>query len=109
MRAGSLRHLVTVEQPVIVTDSYGAPVTTWTTFCNAYASIEIMKSFDKSVAAATWPGADITITMRYVAGITGNMRIVYGDTIYSILGQPNDVEGRHREIILTCESGVKVQ
>ena len=99
---------MTIQSPSISKDTYGAPVTTWTDFAVTYASIEQMKAFDKAAVAATWPGADATITIRYCAGVTGNMRVVdENGVIYSIMGRPNDVDGRHREIILTCESGVK--
>jgi SPP1 family predicted phage head-tail adaptor len=108
LRAGGLRHTVTIQTPTTTKDTYGGAVTTWATFATVWASIESMKSFDKAVTSATWPGADYTITIRYLAGVTGNMRVVDQDgVIYSILGRPNDVDGRHREIILTCESGVK--
>lgn len=104
-----MRHKVTIQSP-IVTKQSGVEVTSWQDFkTGVRASIETIKSFDKAALATTYPGADVTITMRYVAGLNGAMRIVYGDTIYSILGQPNDVDGRHREMILTCESGVKAQ
>ena len=107
MRAGSMRHRVMIQQPVTTVDSFGAATTTWEVLRYAYASIEQMKSYDKSVAAATWPGADTTITLRYVPGVTGNMRIVHEEKVYSILGQPNNIDGRNREIICTCESGLK--
>jgi SPP1 family predicted phage head-tail adaptor len=111
LRAGGLRHRVTIQAPAVTRDEYGAAVTTWTDFATGvYASIEQMKAFDKAAVAATWPGADYTINLRYLPGVTGNMRVVDQDgVIYSILGRPNDVDGRHRELILTCESGVKAQ
>lgn len=108
MRAGALSHTVTIQTPV-KTKSAGSVVTTWADFAtDVRASIEQMKAYDKAALAAVWPGADYTINMRYIQGVTGNMRVVGSDgMIYSILGQPNDVDGRHRELILTCESGVK--
>lgn len=111
MRAGSLRHKVRIQLPVTAKDRFGATTTTWTDYrTNVMASIEQMKAYDKAAVAATWPGADVTITLRYIAGLVANMRVVGPDgTIYSILGAPNDVDGRHREMILTCQSGVKLQ
>jgi len=113
VRAGSLRHLVVIEKPIAGKDANGFPITTWAAFPSPgstfYVSIEQIKAYDKAAVAATWPGADTTITMRYVAGVTGNMRINHNGVIYSILGQPNNVDGRNRELILTCETGVKAQ
>lgn len=107
MRAGRLRHTITIQQPVTAKVN-GVTSTTWEDFRTERAAIETMKSFDKQAAQATMPGADVKITMRYVAGVTANMRAVdEAGTIYSILGRPNDVDGRQREMILTCQSGVK--
>lgn len=116
MRAGSLRHKVVIQTPTVTKDKYGATVTTWTDYRSVRASIEQMKAFDRAAVAATWPGADKTVTLRYVAGLTGNMRVLHGpgcpcgiavDEILSILGTPNNVDGRNREMVLTCQSGLK--
>ena len=110
MRAGNLRHLITIQAPTVTKNS-GVQETTWTNFATGVrASIEQLRPYDKAAVAAVWPGADYTIGIRYLPGITGNMRVIdENGTIYSILGQPNDIEGRHREMQLTCESGVKAQ
>jgi SPP1 family predicted phage head-tail adaptor len=112
MRAGALRHKITIQSPTI-TKTSGVSTTTWaaafpTTFPTVDASIEMLKGFDKANAQASWPGADFTIGIRYIPGVTTIMRIVdEAGMIYSILGQPEDVDKRHREIVLTCESGEK--
>ena len=107
MRAGSLRHRIVIQTPT-TTKTEGVSTTTWATFATVDASIEQLKGFDRANAQATWPGADFTIGIRYISGVTGNMRIVdENGIIYSILGRPNDIDGRHREIEMTCQSGVK--
>jgi SPP1 family predicted phage head-tail adaptor len=108
MNAGTLRHKCTIQTPT-TTKTNGASTTTWATFkSGVMASIEQLKGFNRANAQAVWPGADYAINMRYIPGVLGNMRIVdENGMIYSILGQPNDVDGRHREIILTCESGAR--
>ncbi|QXE85973.1 phage head closure protein [Geomonas nitrogeniifigens] len=108
MRSGALRHLVTIQQPSREKQA-GTVATTWMDYQTCRASIEVMKSYDKAAAQTTMPGADVTITMRWVPWLRPDMRIVHGEMIYSILGQPNNVDGRNRELILTCQSGVKAQ
>lgn len=108
MRAGALRHKIMFQSPPHGKDAYGIPATEWTDFREAWASIETMKSFDKAQANAVFPGADCTIATRYIPGVTSSMRIVGPDgTIYSIFGTPNNVDGRNREMILTCQAGLK--
>jgi len=72
------------------------------------AEIQQLRGFDRANAQAIWPGADFTITIRYIPGIKANMRLVdENGKIYSILGTPEDIDGRHKEIVMTCQSGVK--
>jgi SPP1 family predicted phage head-tail adaptor len=93
----------------VTTSTNGVSTTVWATFrANVWASIKTMKSFERANANAVWPGADVKITIRYLAGLRGNMRIVDdAGVIYAILGQPNDIERRHQWVELTCQSGVK--
>ena len=107
MQAGKLRNFVTIQQPVKVASDIGSVETTWEEIANVYAGIEQMKAFDQAQASVVFPGADYTITMRYRNDLDTTMRIVYRDQVFSILGPPNNVDLRNREIVLTCQSGVK--
>ena len=106
MRSGQLRHIVRVESPIKTKTSSGSTATTWELFRNVWANIETLRGYEKQSAAASWPGSDSRITIRYIAGLLPTMRIVYNEVIYSILNI-DDVEQRHREIIMVCQSGVK--
>ena len=107
MRAGALRHKIVIESPT-TTKTNGVSTSAWATFATVQASIEMLKGFDRANAQVTWPGADYTIGIRYIPGVTTIMRIVDEDgMIYSILGQPEDVDKRHREIVITAQSGTK--
>ena len=107
MRASTLRNRVRIEYPVQVKSATGAMTTTWSTFKdNVPASIETMKGINRQAAQAAWPGADVKICMRYISGLLPTMRIVFEDHIYSICGQPNDVDMRHRELEITAKTGV---
>ena len=107
MRAGDLSRRITIQQPASVKTN-GLISTSWLTFRTVQAFIKQLKGYERANAQAVWPGADFSITIRYIRGITGNMRIVDDrGMIYSILGQPNDLAGMHVEIELTCQSGVK--
>lgn len=110
MRAGTLRHKIIIQAPVTTKDKYGATVTTWVDYREARASIEQIKSWEKAAIAGTFPGADYTITMRYMAGVTSAMRIYHPTTgvYYSILGTPANTDGRNRELVITAQSGLKV-
>ena len=117
MRAGTLRHVITLQSSVTVKDpKTGIITTSWVDFRKVRASIEQMKSWDKQALAATFPGADSVVKIRYMAGVLPTMRISHGagcpcgiaaEEIISVIGKPNDVDGRHRELIINGQSGVK--
>jgi SPP1 family predicted phage head-tail adaptor len=108
VRIGELNQLITIQQPA-PTKTDGVTTTSWITFkANVWASIKTMRAYERANANAVWPGADVKIVIRYLTGITGNMRIVDdAGVIYAILGQPNDVDRKHQWLELTCQSGVK--
>ena len=106
LRIGALRHKVLIQSPIHTKSLSGSMVTTWEDWASLWAGIENFRAYAKQAANAAWPGADSKITIHYVKGLLPTMRIVYEDKIYSILGI-NDLEERHREMELTCQSGIK--
>ena len=107
MELSRKKNLIRIEQPVQVKDTdTGAITTTWILFKNMWASIETMRSFVKQAAQASWPGADVEISIDYVEGLLPTFRIVYKDKIYSILNA-NNLDEMDRDYILTCQTGVK--
>ena len=106
MRSGTLRNLITIQEPTKVKSDSGAMVATWSTFKQAWAGIRTIQGVEKQSAESTWPGADSKIKIRYIPGLLSTMRISFNDVIYSIF-DINDVDERHREVIFTCQSGVK--
>lgn len=117
MKAGSLRHRIRLQSAVTTKDpKTGIVSTSWVDFRTVWAGIAQMKSWDKQALSATFPGADSVVTMRYMAGVLPTMRISHGagchcgiaaEEIISIIGKPNNVDGRNRELIINGQSGVK--
>lgn len=106
MRAGKLRHLISIETPTSTKGKFSDKVVTWELFRKVWANIETLKGNERATASASWPTSDVKITLRYIAGVLPTMRVVYEGSIYSILNV-NDVELNHQEIILTTETGMK--
>jgi SPP1 family predicted phage head-tail adaptor len=86
--AGKLRHRVTIEQPAITQNPLTGEITEgWGTFAaNLPAAIEPLSARDFIQSAAMQSEITTRITVRYLAGIKPNMRVVNGDTIYNIRG-----------------------
>lgn len=106
MIRGHNRHLFRVERKVETKTDSGAVTTSWILFCTLWASIEVMRAYEKQSSEASWPGADCRIKGNYVEGLLPTMRLVLDNKIYSILGI-NDLKGRHREVEFICQTGLK--
>lgn len=108
MRAGKLRHLVTIQSRTEGTNSFNEPRPVWKDFATVYASIEPLSG--REFFAAQQAQSDIThrVRMRYVAGVTAKHRIVFGDRVFDIAAPPRNVDERNIELELQCvEHGLK--
>lgn len=85
MRAGKLKHRISIEQKSETIDSVGDAVNTWTTFKTVWA--EVLSQSGKEFFAAREQHSELThlITIRYLSGVTPKMRINHGGSFYNIL------------------------
>ena len=105
MRAGTLRHLVTIEQRSTTPDTYGEPAQTWTTLqANQPASIEPLSGRELVNAQAIQADVTHRLRMRYVAGVHTKHRIVFGARIFDIKAV-RDVDERGIELEMLCTEG----
>ena len=97
MRAGRLRHRVTIQQ--LVPDPSIGGTDIWHDYATVWAAIEPLRG--REYLAAQQEGAEATgrITFRYISGVKPTMRIQHGDRIYEIIS-PIDPEERHAELQL---------
>jgi len=98
MRAGRLRHRVTIQQ--LVPDPSIGGTDTWYDYATAWGAMEPLRG--REYLAAQQEGAEATgkITFRYISGVKPTMRIKHGDRIYEIVSPPIDSEERHIELQL---------
>lgn len=105
MRAGQLRHRVTIQQATETQDSYGAVVQSWSTLANVWASIEARTGRETFTAAQVYATADHIITIRHRSDVTPKMRITYGARTFGIEGAV-DPDGRKKSTILYVREAV---
>lgn len=111
MRAGNLRHRVTLEhyQKGPRTDS-GAEPMEWVAGRSVWASVEPLRGRLAFAAQEAHSETTARIRMRYrteVADATGKtLRIRHGERVYRIDGRPIDVDGRRRELEVMCHEWV---
>ena len=103
MNPGKLRHRIIIQkQEESSKDGYGALVENWSDFKTVWSSVEPLVGRELFAAQKINAETTIRVKMRYVAGITSKMRVVYGTRIFDILA-PIDPEERHRELHLMCK------
>ncbi len=101
-----LRHAVRIDTPGSVMNAYGELVPGWVTFAdNVRASVEPVSARERLAAGANAPAQDTRIVMRYRAGVTEQMRVVYNGVEYAIHGVI-DVGEQRRMLELDCTKGV---
>lgn len=99
MRAGELRHRITIEAPTPVQDEYGEPVQGWAPFAEVWASREDLTGREAFLAQQVKAEVTTRFTMRHAEGVTANMRIRSDDVLYNI-HSVQDPEGRRRTLVL---------
>ena len=103
MRAGKLRHKVTIQTPTAPTDNYGDEITGWTTLAQVWAGLRYLSGQElKRVLAqeeTATQGAEWTI--RYLSTVDTEKRISWNSRIWDIQAVKT-VEERSRKMVLTC-------
>ena len=107
MRAGRLRHFVTIEHLVAGSPDQlptGELDRSWATFAQVWASIEPLKGRELFAAQSVHSEVTALVVMRYLADVDATMRVNHGGTYYMIEARI-DPEQRHRELQLWCSEG----
>lgn len=86
-------------------DEYGEPVDDWVPVegkTGIWASKDPLLGNEFFSALTTENKVEVKFNMRYIPGITSEMRIKHGDEEYEIIGQPVNVKGLNRELLCYC-------
>ena len=102
MRAGELRHRITLQKPVQTRSSFNELVTTYTDVDTVWAAVEWQSG--RRFEAAKQLNAEVQgiIRIRYRSDVRAEWRIKYGDRYIQILSIAN-VRERDQELQLNCK------
>ncbi len=105
MRAGELRHQVTLQAPATTYDADQQPVTTWVDVATVRAAVVPLTGREYWQAKAV--NAELThrVTIRYRRGVQTTWRVLYGSRALEILSVA-DVDERHERLELLCKEVV---
>ena len=106
MRAGKLRHKITIQDYTESQNGYGAVTKTWSDYATLWASIEPIRG--REFWESQQINAEVTakITIRYLADINPKMRVKYGNRIFEIISVINPEE-RNVELQLMVKEKVE--
>lgn len=103
MRSGSLRHRIDIQQKNETQDDFGSPVETWTDlYSSVPANVRPVSSADKFAAQQINPQISHEVKIRYIAGLTTEMRIMFGSRVFEIAAPPINWQERYRELSIMC-------
>jgi len=106
MRAGRLRHKVTIQDYTESQNTFGEVTKNWTDYATVWAAVEPVKG--REFWESQQINAEITtkVTLRYLAGVKPKMRILYDTRIFEIDSVIN-VDERNRELQLLVKEMVE--
>ena len=103
---GNLRHQITIESYASAGDGYGGATVTWSTFLGpVWSEIKPVSARERFAAGKREHNVTHKIRMRYAAGVTSEMRVVFGTRVFQIHGVINPEE-RNESLELAAEEGV---
>lgn len=105
MKAGQLRHRVTLETETKTQSSSGALTSTWATLDKVWAQIEPMSSRELMEASQRGTNETHKVTLRYRDDLTTKERVKFGTRVLNI-GSLVNVGERNRTLVLMCEEVV---
>jgi len=105
MRAGKLRHRVTIESPYQTRDNIGGTEQAWTNMASRWASIQPLQGRELWEAQAVDARITMRVRFRYLANVTPACRIKFGTRYLNIVSVLNRDE-RNIELECLCREDV---
>lgn len=91
MKAGQLRHRITIERKTITQDNTGAMTETWSEFATVWAQVSPLSAREAMQAAALNSTQTARMIIRWRDDLDATMRIKYRGEIYEIEGLIEDM------------------
>ena len=108
MRAGKLRHRVTIQKPGGTTQDpdTGEPTSGWQDVATVWASIEPLSAREFIAAQAGQSQITARVVMRHREGIDATMRLKHKARVYNIEGVLADPKSGRHYLTLPVSEGV---
>ena len=105
LQAGDLNRRITLQARGSTRGSYGQQSNTWTDWATCWARIEPSDGREMVAAQAVNAETSHLVTIRYRAGVTAAMRVVFGARIFNVLSVI-EPEMARVSLVLACSEGL---
>lgn len=85
MKAGLLDRRVVIQQATNTQDAHGQMVPSWSTWKTVWASLNPIRGAEQFEANRLTQKVDFKMRMRYISGLTHDMRVSYSGSYYDIV------------------------
>ena len=106
MRAGRLRHRVTLQTQSEERNSLGEVENTWEDWATVWGGVEPLRGRELMTDERNEAELTTRVIIRYRSGVVPSMRVVWGAHTYDI-ESVIDVDGRGRDLELMCREVVE--
>lgn len=89
IKAGDLRHRITLQRRIAGVDAEGFAVETWTDVATVWAAVENLYGREYWQAAAVQAENTVKFTIRYRPDVDQTMRIIFRGQVYEITAIDN--------------------
>jgi SPP1 family predicted phage head-tail adaptor len=100
MRAGELRHRISIEQNTPTRDTFGAEIPHWSVRCVVWAQVETISGTEFVSQQQFGAALSHKVTIRHRKGLVPTMRVMWGDRTLEILAVLED--NLRKMITLMC-------
>jgi SPP1 family predicted phage head-tail adaptor len=101
LKAGELRHQITIQQSTESQNDYGEATSSWSEFATVWASVQPISGREFFAAQAVQAQVSTRIKIRYLPDVTPKMRVLFGSRVFRIEAVLN-IDERNRELHLMC-------
>jgi len=105
MRAGRLRHRVTIQRYTVTQNDYGEEVESWTTHATRWAAVEPLTGREYFDAQQMTAEVSLRVRVRHdstTEALTARDRISHDGRTLEIVSPPMRIKERGKEIHLMC-------
>lgn len=102
MRAGRLRHRVTIQEPTRTRNERGAEVLSWSDVATVWAEVRTPYGRERTVNEQTVAVLTHVVTMRFRRDLTPGYRLRWENRVFALLATP-DPDNRKVMIVCQCQ------